>query len=338
MRDHKLVGTTTGNSLELAADALGTPGVHAELSVCAMFVGDTEVDEQRRRSDASERPFALKALLGKAPISHHNLKANFGPEDGSSYIQAASQVAYFIVDSSTGPIRLDVNKAHEVSMASATIPAISPIAARYHFEQRLLRYLDRMSYLGGIPTHVIYTVAHDTKNEIQTIYYVAPPRPVKIDNGGEELHDGMKPVYALYRETMNSYGPYYRLLCLYKIIEGLLGPLRVDVRKRAKALGVDLLMDKDLVPDHPEFPLRFKNQIGTSIKTLADNVLAKEYRDAAAHFSLKRASALNVSSMPDMLRFSDAAFVADLCVRELIAKHDQYLARISVPQRLAPFA
>lgn len=293
-----------------------------------MFTDDTDEDDERRRSDIETRNFDVKSLLGKSPIAHHHLNFSFGHEDGSSYIQAATGVSHFLVDSLNGQMRLSVNKSSEVSMASASISAQTPLAARAIFDEMLTRYLDRMSYLAGIPTHIIFTVAHDTKNEIQTIYYVAPPLAVIINNGREELNDEMKPIYALYREAMNSPSPYYRLLCLFKIIEGLAGPLRANLRKRERSAAMDLKMDKDAVPAHPEFPVRFQKHIGTSIKAFQEGVLTREYRDATAHFSLRTSKVLDVSSPQDILRFADAAFAADLCARVLIAKHDEYLSRL----------
>lgn len=329
MRNDILIGSTSGTSLELPAEALGAPGVHCDICICPRLIGDTDEDDERRRSDTDTRHFDVKALLGKSPVAHHHLNFSFGPEDGNSYIQAGSAVSYLLVDSPAGQMRLSVNKAHEVSMASASIFTNNPLSARAIFDEMLNRYLDRMSYLAGIPTHVIFTVTHDKKNEIQTIFYVSPPRPTLINDGGEELNNEMKPIYALYREAMNSTSPYYRLLCLFKIIEGLIGPLRSNLRKRERSAGIDLNMGKDLVPDHPEFPMRFQRHVGTSIKAFQDAVLTKEYRDAMAHFSLRTGKALDVSTLQDNLRFADAAFSADLCARALIAKHDQYLSLLS---------
>lgn len=330
MRKDRLIGATSGTSLDLSAEALGAPGVHCDICVSPRFNDDSDEDEARRRSDTEQRQFEVRALLGKSPVAHHHLNLAFGPEEGSSYLQVDPGISYLMVNSPEGAMRLSVNSSQEVSMASADVSAVAPLAARAILDAMLNRYLDRMSYIAGVPTHVIYTVAQDKKNHIQTIFYVAPPRGIKVHNGGEELNNEMKPIYALYREAMNSYSPYYRLLCLFKIIEGLTGPLRANLSRKIASAGMESRMEKDLVPNHADFPARFKQYVGTSIKAFQDTVLTKEYRDATAHFSLRTGKALDVSSILDNLRFADAAFAADLCARALIAKHDIQLSRLNV--------
>lgn len=77
-------------------------------------------------------------------------------------------------------------------------------------------------------------------------------------------------------------------------------------------------------------PAALQHLAGQPLKTFFDTFLSKQFRDAMAHFTLKKGSTLDVSSASNLSRFADVAFVSDLCVRELISAHEEHLRAISV--------
>jgi hypothetical protein len=173
-------------------------------------------------------------------------------------------------------------------------------------------------------------VVKDIVTEVQNIFFVSPPRPCVVNTGGETLQSELAPVYALYREAQNADSPYYRVLCLFKIMEGLLGSLRTNLNKRAKAANVNIETPKATVPDHPDIPGGLRHLVSQPIKKVFDNFMQKQFRDAMAHFNLSGKAPLNVSDPLHWGRFMDVAFVANLCARVLIARHEQSLEAFAI--------
>jgi len=229
-------------------------------------------------------------------------------------------------------LRLDANQADELSIVSSKVEATKAIEARLAFENALAICLDHLSYRHGVPAFVALLAVRDVKNEVAYIYFVSPPRSVTLIDSEHALSSELIPVYALYRESQNSTSAYYRVLCLYKIMEGLLGPLQAAVHQTAKLNNLSIQAPKALVPDHTNIAPWLREHVGKSMKSFFDNVLAKQYRDAIAHFELKSKAALIVSSPPDTELFAHAAFLADLCVRVLIARHEQSLSQLASAQ------
>lgn len=313
--------------MTIPLEQLGAPGVQGELIIKAMFT-NRDNDAPIRVNDRSQRSFEVKAKLSRNPPDSSDLNGAFDRTHGSSFILAAGETVHFEVEFPANKIRLDINDQREVSMASASIAACSADEARISFLSTLSRYLDRMSYLAGVPAHVALTVVRDVKHEVQYVSFLGPPRPTVVVPGDEELSEDMQPIYALYREAMNSSSPYYRVLCFHKIMEGLLGPLRTSLRKRTMKAAIDLQGNKDRVPDHADFPLSLRQYVDMPIKEFYDKFLSKQYRDAMAHFTLKQSTALDVSSPTYVSRFTDVAFVSDISTRALISSHEDKLRLI----------
>ena len=324
----KVIGETKANSLELDLDALGACGVQGQIVIEALFADDRYRGKDRHQ-DSTLRPFFIRARLSRHPPDDHDLRGDIQPNDGSSYIMVPPDKAYLEIGTAAGVLRLDVNERREASMVSCTIKATNPGAALADFQQSITTYLNRMSYLFSAPSFITLTNVHDVENELQYIHFTSPPRHFETTDVDETLFEEMQPVYALYREAQNTSSPYYRLLCFSKIMEGLLGPLRANVQKRAKEGGIGLQQAKAVVPDHADIAGGLRHHVGQPLKSYYDTFLTKEYRDAVAHFELRARSALNVSSPADLRRFGQVAFLTDLCVRVLIERHEKALAIIA---------
>jgi len=317
----KLIGQTRDTSLALSLDHLGAPGIYGTLEVVPMFKHPIDSEPLPRPAVHGPRDFEIKAKLARSP-SELVLNGAFSPADGASYITAAADHQSFEIEDPYGKLRLDKNSANQLSMVTALVTASSPDEANAIFSSRLSAFIDRISYLASIPIFVELTVVKDVATEAQSIFFVSPPREHVLKDGGETVHIELAPVYALYREAQNSVSPYYRVLCLFKIMEGLLGPLITILNRRAKEAGVNIDTPKARVPDHPDFPQGLRSLVGQPVKTVFDSFMRKQFRDSMAHFNLSGKAPLNVSDLLHWSRFMDVAFVANLCARVLIARHE----------------
>ena len=213
-------------------------------------------------------------------------------------------------------------------MVSTTLQARSADEARYLFGRGLTSCIDHLSFVHAVPVFVAMVAARDVINEVQYIFFQAPPRPVSLAPYEQTLHEEMRPVYALYREFQNATSSYYRVLTLYKTMEGLLGTMRVSVQLRAERIGRTLNTPKAIVPDHPDIATHLKQYVGAPLKKFFDGFLTKQYRDAVAHFELRSKHQLDVSSVVDAERFAQVSFLADLCVRALVERHEETLRQL----------
>jgi len=155
----------------------------------------------------------------------------------------------------------------------------------------------------------------------------APYRSQILLDTMSRLFEEMKPVYAMYREAKNTHSDFYKFLCCYKIMEGLLGKMRANAFARAKAAGVDVKMERDLVPDDEHLAPELRQHVGKPMKAFFDNVLTGTFRDAVAHF-VTDDGILRTSSATDLYAYAGVALVADLCARRLIANHERLLAQV----------
>ncbi|WP_125900998.1 methylamine utilization protein MauJ [Methylobacterium indicum] len=321
---NKSLGTTKEPSAKISLSDLPEAGISCRLNIVPLFKDPIDGIPCRRKDAVGKNLFQVKAKFSKSP-REIELKGDFGPLDGSSYVLTATENQYIEIRDNYGIIRLDKNDKSELSMATSLVEASDAGDARHKFADRLSAFFDRISYVANIPIFIDLFVVKNITTEAQTIFFVSPPRPCIINNGDETLPAELAPVYALYREAQNSNSPYYKVLCLYKIMEGLLGHLRTDLSKKARSENINIDTPKLHVPDHPNFPSGINHLIGQPIKKVFDNFFQKEFRDAMAHFNLNGREPINVSDPIHWARFTDVAFVSNLCARALIERHERSL-------------
>lgn len=311
-------------------DRIGAPGVPGHLIVSAVF-SDNRYEGKDRLNDLTPRSFQVRARLSRHTSDQLSIAGDINPDQGSSFFLLAEGKSHIEMESSPSVLRFDHNARRELSTVSSDIEATSAQGARLSFEQALAVCIDRLSFVYAVPIFVQMTTVRDVENEVQYIFFRSPPRSTQLSHHEEKLYVEMQPIYALYREFQNSWSPYYRVLTLYKIMEGLLGTLRMSVQRRAKERGRQVHTPKAIVPDHTDLAASLKPHAGEPMKKFFDGFLTKRYRDAVAHFELRERSALNVSSIPDSARFEEVAFLADLCVRALIVRHEASLQQLYSP-------
>src|SRR6185369_17266433 len=127
------------------------------------------------------------------------------------------------------------------------------------------------------------------------VQYVAPYRAYVIMDSMVRTFIELKPVYSMYREAKNADSHFYKFLCYYKIMEGLLKPMRASVMVRAKEMGVAVQHERDLVPDDANLANDLKEYVGKSMQAFFDSFLTVNFRNAVAHF-VSDVGTLDVSS------------------------------------------
>jgi hypothetical protein len=242
--EHRLLATSVTNRVDVPREQLGAAGAPSAVTVVAIMENETR-DETMRLQDQSLRAFDVEVLLTKHLTLPDVFSADFTKEDGASLIKLASGVR---VDTASGAFYVDLNGRNEMALIRMKVKARVPIEARNKVYDAIAVFLDHLSYAAAVPILTGQMKIYDDKNHIITIDVLGPEREATVSTGAQHLPLPLSPIYALYREFKNSSSAYYRLLCLYKIMEGLLGILRKKGREEAEALGVTLSMAKERVP------------------------------------------------------------------------------------------
>src|SRR5271166_1405760 len=327
--EHRLLAKSVTNRVDIPRERLGAAGAPSAVTVVAVMENETRA-ETMRLQDQSLRAFDVEVLLTKHLTLPDSFNAGFTKEDGTSLIKLTSNIK---VDTASGTFHVDLNSQNEMALIRMRVEAHVPTEAKNKVYDAIAGFLDHLSYAAGTPILTGQMKIYDNKNQVTTIDMVGPEREVTLSPGAQHLFLALSPIYALYREFKNSSSAYYRLLCLFKVMEGILGVLRKKGREDAKALGVQFSMPKETVPDHPDISKDLRYLVGKPIKDFYDNVLQKRYRDAASHFLVQESVILQVSSAEERYKFAEMTFVCDLCARVLISNHEALLRRLDEARR-----
>jgi hypothetical protein len=324
---YQLIAQAKQNSAEIPPAELPAPGAPARLVIVANRENETR-NEAARLRDRSNRSFLVDLLLAKQPMSWDLINGNFSKEDGGSYIKFGGSDENLRVGTSYGTFEVEFNSKRELALIKMRVEASDPFEAAARVNKASVAFLDNLSYIAQAPIFPGLMRIEDEKNQTLTIEMVGPEREVTITAGRQNLFVKLAPIYALYREFKNSSSAYYRLLCLYKIMEGILSVLRPSARKEAKEYGLKFSIPKETVPNHKDIAEELRQFIGRSIAWFYNNVVQKEYRDAVSHFLIREDAILNVSSIEERDRYAKIAFVCELCVRVLIANHEDLIRQL----------
>ncbi|RVE82581.1 hypothetical protein CN238_27820 [Sinorhizobium meliloti] len=327
MKDRAFIGTSVENQMAIPLESLGSPGANAVLTVKAQFT-DNRFAGKDRHGDTTVRTFSCKARLSDHAGDSRSVDGAFGKDDGSSHLLWDKPRTKLQLTTRTIEIFLEPNGRGEISFATANVTSTNANHAKAVFEDELTPWLDMLSYSHQVPLHIAQVVVHDMQNELQYLYFQSPPRHSVIEEKASAVTERMMPIYALYRECQNASSPYYKVLSLFKIMEGILNPLRTEVLRELRKQRKNLTIPKLTVPDHPDIAGWLKTHVGRSIGVFVNDFLTSEYRNAIAHFELRDRRVMNVGSSQARAKASDVAFLADICARILIANHEDLLARL----------
>lgn len=149
--------------------------------------------------------------------------------------------------------------------------------------------------------------------------------------GGILQRSIFSPYDALYREAITSSSPYYRLLCAWKVYEGI-GRIRRFLREKAEEFGIQERLPPDPVVDNEELlRLGFRPEFLQEIHT-ANDLFGRltEMRNGIAHFLFENDAGESQVYLADgsQLRiYSTAASALLLYAHRMIEVLRQYYAR-----------
>lgn len=321
------MNTTSEPETQIPIEQLGPAGIHGDLVVLTIMENETRRNEDRL-NDRAVRPFKVFARLGKTPPGSDGVKGDFGPEDGCSYIHIPDDAVLSRVRFDGGKLDIKKNSQGEESFIEYECVSTSIIEARNTFLEVVLPFLDHRAFLANSPLFIQAVRVDDVSNQAQSINYISPYRPVIVSTGIVEVPKELAPIFAMYREAKNSHSDFYKFLCYHKIIDGLLGTLRASIHQRARKQKVELQRERNLVPRDSGIAPMYQGCVGKTIKAFFDDVMTPQFRNAIAHFITKDGAILNLSSPTTITRHSEIMYVSELCVRTLIASHQQLLAQL----------
>lgn len=327
MQKLTLIGTSPDPKMEFPTEKLGPSGIPSQLHVLALFPDEIRTDEDRL-NDKSQRTFKIVATLAKAPSTNESIHGNITREDGASYIMAPPDAERIQLSGSKGSFQMMKNQAGELSFVECECIADSVFTARCLFQQAVLPVIDHLSYLNNCPILIDKISFSDPKNRCQIIDFTGIYHKVAISKTVTVLREEMRPIYSLYREAKNSFSDFYRFLCYYRILEGLLNSLRADYVLAAKAAGIDIKIQRQFVPDHPELQDHLREHVGKPLKAFFDNVLTPEFRNAVAHFATTDHGVLNMSDPIHLAKYAGMIHISELCARVAIADHEALLSNL----------
>lgn len=323
-----LLGSTSTPSLEVGVERLGPAGIRGELNVLAQCPDDPRSDAERF-ADNSIRLFEVDARLSKSPMISDRIAGDFTELDGGSYLLSPGNTDHFKLKSGGSVFEIKKNAAGEMSFVHFECKATNPDDAHKQFLKAVLPVLDHFSYVTNTPILIDASRVNDPKNHRVTLFFVGPFGKFVIEPQEHVLFDSMRPVYAMYREARNSNSDFYKFLCFYKILEGLLGSIKAKLHKEAQSRGVKLTSIKAIVPDHPNISAVLRPYVGKSIKKFFDEVLTPRFRNAMTHFETDDGTVLHMSDPEHLDQYANIMLICELCVRIVIARHESDLRQVA---------
>nr|WP_281719914.1 methylamine utilization protein MauJ [Nitrosomonas nitrosa] len=146
--------------------------------------------------------------------------------------------------------------------------------------------LDYICFVKEIPLSIHHIEICEAKtNELVQMYAIFPyRRKVELN---EVLLSGriptiLIPLLRLFREAVNSTNPYYRLLCLFRIGEGLKKTIRFQNNQKVKDLDSTRKRPKQKIPENEYTKTYFSNWIGKPMESYLDHV-EHNFRKYIAH-------------------------------------------------------
>jgi hypothetical protein len=311
-------------SIELSADQFGPAGVKEELHILAIMENEKRIDTDRL-NDQTKRTFKVFGQLAKNPPAAENIKGDFSAKDGGSYLVMPDTAVMSRIRCAEGMFEIKKNAEGEKSLIEFECDAKNTTEAKQKFRAAVLPFLDYLSYISNCPIIIGMIRVEDTKNDRISIEYVSPYRKTVVNPHNANLYTELAPVYAMYREAKNSHSDFYKFLCYYKILEGLLGKLRANLFSKARNEKIDLTRPKEIVPSSTEIFETYKIHIGTPLRSFFDNVLTPKFRNAVAHFNTDDGAVLNTSSPEHIASYGEVLYILELCVRTAISSHEYLL-------------
>ena len=165
---------TNSTNFKIPVDRLGPPGVAGELVSVAIMANETRRDKDRLH-DVTHRPFNVFARLGKTALVADDIKWDFSPDDGDSYVILPPEVDAGRVRWDDYMMEFRKNGRGEKSLVEFKCTATSLREAKAAFLKFALPFLDSLAYELNCPIFVQAIRVEDVNNQVESIDYVSHP-------------------------------------------------------------------------------------------------------------------------------------------------------------------
>lgn len=160
--------------------------------------------------------------------------------------------------------------------------------------------LDYICFAKEIPLSIHHIEVYESKtSDLIRLYVVLPYlQKAQIDaqllNGVGSVPEPLVPLLRLFREAVNSINPFYRLLCLFRVGEGL-EKIRRQNNQRIKNLESPRKRPRPRIPENEFTTKYFKKWIGKSMHDYLNHV-EHNFRNYIAHLNIDES--LNLTPDP----------------------------------------
>jgi hypothetical protein len=151
--------------------------------------------------------------------------------------------------------------------------------------------LDSISFRKQTPLQIrnVRVCIANSGDELRLYFTIPYFLPVDLEEEADlltsqNMPNTLRPLLRLFREAINSTSPHYRLLCLYRIKEGL-DKVAGNNTQIVKSKGTEPRRQRVLVPDNQTTNAFFPDLIGKGVGEFISYVYTN-YRIPIAHFNL----------------------------------------------------
>ncbi len=243
-------------------------------------------------------PFRIECVLGTAFVIHADELSSFRFEDGFSHLVMAPELArlkvilQYVHTNSPGVLKKATltfqGSDAMVQRLIVETPEVDLVNAIDHTGQIVADFLDSVSFVKRVPISIRHIEVHAIGKKYQRRFVTLPygSRQLTADDLTEvtTVPPRLKAALRLFRESLNSSKPHYRLLCLYRVRE-VIESVRQENDQAIVAHGMKPDRPRRVLPDNELTRCYFSTYVGKKIGAFLDSV-RNAYRHVVAHGSL----------------------------------------------------
>ena len=255
----------------------------------------------RIETDKKKRIYTVRAVISEHIPLAGNIPDLIAKQSKSLLDINGNPLTVYLHHTGTNAVFYDLvpREDSELSHIDVEVEADHPDATFAPARTAINKLLDTLMREIWVPLIIFRLDVFEEAEEKPLLHELHIPYPTKLvfgPMGGYDSYPLFAAYEALVREAIEATSPYYRLLCAYKLYEGV-NELRHKIRKYCEQLRVTKSMPKPpkITPEFigyfgfaPEFANKI-NKFDDLIREL------KKSRDSIAHFFLKESSPIHIS-------------------------------------------
>lgn len=231
-------------------------------------------------------------------------------------------------DRSNEILSLNLLRSPEGTLGKIVVPVTTdhPVKARVIAGRAVSGLLGMLSFQGNAPLHISREIVRDPQSGWARFWILLPAPSVVLGDVRLRMSHELRPVYALWRESRNSRSYFYRFLCLFKVVEGLLETILPRVIKELTKAGKTFEpISRRVIPDDKEIKRVTPEFVGMKFTRVRDE-LRGQYRHALAHFALDNRPPMDLDDPKNRHEYERLFPVVDHLASSLIREAERLLA------------